>query len=583
MRRTSGRRVDRAPLLFREAPLGLSPITVIERHVPAGNRAMTFIPADCGNRVLALQTQGRGRRVISRNSNWEVPMNSIASAGSVLGSRYVLDHLLAVGGMGQVWKATDQVLERAVAVKLLRTDLIDSEDFRRRFQAEARLAAGLSHPGIAHVYDYSEEVADDQRLAFLVMELVDGQPLSDRLARRDRPTIAETMSILDQTGRALGAAHELGIVHRDVKPGNLLVTPDGRVKVTDFGIARAINSADITEVGQVIGTVRYMSPEQARGEEATPASDVYSLAIVGYEMLSGHTPFAGDSPVAIALAQVQTTPEPLPPSVPAELRSLITQSLAKLSAQRPGDGAAFASALQRITLEPTPTTIRSTTSIDPAPPSQPNRSTDVQATAVFQHPTTSIDPPSSAGGAAAETTAPAPALSNEPLLAEGWVRQQRRRRRVAAWSAAFAVAVCLLLLMAVSGGADRNPETVASGTTVTTPAPPAPRAATATVVTIDPAAYFGRTEADARAALAAAGLTALTTTGPSSADLAGLVIDVQPNGPVAPGSNITITLGDGTIAAVTDPPANDPGTGQGNGNGKDRGKGNGKGKGKIHD
>jgi serine/threonine protein kinase len=503
-------------------------------------------------------------------------MNSIASAGSLLGSRYVLDHLIAVGGMGQVWQATDQVLERAVAVKLLRTDLTDSEDFRQRLRAEARLAAGLSHPGIAHVYDYAEEVSHRRRVAFLVMELVDGQPLSHHLTRRDPPTLADKVSILEQTGRALGAAHTQGIVHRDVKPGNLLITPENRVKVTDFGIARAINSADITEVGQVIGTARYMSPEQARGEEATPASDVYSLAIVAYEMLSGHTPFAGDSPVAIALAHVQTTPPPLPAFVPAGLRSLITQSLAKQPAQRPTDGATFASALQRIAMDSTTPIIRSTTCIDQAPPPQPNRSTDLPATAVLQHPTTTIEARSDADAGAADIALPLPSLAGESLLAEGWVQQQRRRRRLAAWGAALAVAASLLILVALNGGAEPSPSTDASGATVTTTALPA---AAATVVTIDPAAYLGRTEDDARAALTAAGLTTLTTTAPSNADLAGLVIDVQPNGTIPAGSTVTITLGDGTMATVTDPPGNDPGTGDGNGKGKGKDKGNGKGNG----
>lgn len=499
--------------------------------------------------------------------NWDVAMNSIASAGSVLGSRYVLEELIAVGGMGQVWKATDQVLERAVAVKLLRTDLIDSEDFRRRFRSEARLAAGLSHPGIAHVYDYAEDDPDGQPLAFLVMELVAGQPLSDHL-RRGHPTLRETVSILDQTAQALAAAHDVGIVHRDVKPGNVLITPDGRVKVTDFGIARAIDTADITEVGEVIGTVRYMSPEQTRGEEVTPASDVYSLAVIGYEMLSGHTPFDDDSPVAIAVAHVQATPPALPASVPAELRSLITQSLSKQPEQRPRDGERFASALQRITIDPTTPTVRSTW-ISAVPP---KRSSGMQATAVFQHPATEIDRPPTADDAATSTATAVPSPSDEPLLADGWVQQQRRRRRVAAWGAALAVAACLLGLIAFNGGVDRDPSTVVADTTVTTPAPPA---AVANVVTIDPAAYVGHTEADARAALTAAGVTAVTESGPSTADLAGLVIDVQPSGPVAPGSNVTITVGDGTIAAATDPVANDPGAGHGNGSGKGKSKGKG--------
>ena len=294
-------------------------------------------------------------------------MNSFASAGSVLGSRYLLDRRIAVGGMGEVWKATDRVLDRAVAVKILRSDLIDSEAFSVRFRAEARLAAGLSHPGIAHVYDYAEDVHDGQRMAFLVMELVDGQPLSDQLARREPADLGRVVSILDQAAEALGAAHQLGIVHRDVKPGNLMITPDGRVKVTDFGIARAIDSADITEVGQVIGTARYMSPEQARGEAATPASDVYALAVIGYEMLSGRTPFDGETPVAIALAHVQSAPPPLPPSVPGQLRSLIARSLAKLPDQRPHDGAEFAAALHRIAIDPPQATKAAATSVAAVP------------------------------------------------------------------------------------------------------------------------------------------------------------------------------------------------------------------------
>ena len=398
---------------------------------------------------------------------------------------------------------------------------------------------------------------------------------STSLAQIARPWV-KPCPILDQTAQALGAAHSVGIVHRDVKPGNLLITPQGRVKVTDFGIARAIDSADITEVGQVIGTVRYMSPEQASGEEATPASDVYSLAVIGYEMLAGRTPFDGDTPVAIALAHVQSAPQPLPASVPGELRSLIEQSLAKRPEQRPSDGAGFAYALQRIPVDPTPSTM-SPTSIYPAPALQPDRSAGSPSTAVFPQPTTAIERSSGADDAAPEIAAAVASLSPEPLLAEGWVRQQRRRRRVAVWGAALAVAACLLVLIAVNGGADRNPPTVASATsdpTVTTPAPPT----TAAPVVIDPAAYLGRTEPDARAALIAAGLTVVAQPAPSTLDLAGLVIDVQPTGPVAPGSNVTLIFGDGTVAAAAEPPAEDPGNGNGNGGGNGGGKDKNKGK-----
>ena len=503
-------------------------------------------------------------------------MNSFASVGSVLASRYVLDHLVAVGGMGQVWKATDQVLDRAVAVKLVRPDLIDSEDFSSRFRAEARLAAGLSHPGIAHVYDYAEADHDGQRIGFLVMELVDGQPLSEQLVRRDPPNFRRIVSILDQAAEALGAAHKVGIVHRDVKPGNLLITPDGRVKVTDFGIARAIDTEDITEFGQVIGTARYMSPEQARGEDVTPASDVYSLAVVGYEMLSGRTPFAGESPVAIALAHVQTAPPALPPSVPLQLRSLIARSLAKLPEQRPRDGAAFAFALQRIAIDPTPATALLPASTDAVVSPRPGRTSDMQPTAVFANPTTYIDRISDSGTVVSEIAPADPVRSETPLLADGWINAQRRRRRAAGWGAAIALAACLLFLIVLNRGADHDPSTAASGPSESTVAAPPAAVAPADVVTVDPAAYLGLTEAEAQAALSAAGLTPVSTAGASTVDLAGIVIDVQPTGPVPRGSNVTITVGDGTIAAVTDPPADDVGQGNGNGKGSNKGKEKGK-------
>jgi serine/threonine-protein kinase len=494
-------------------------------------------------------------------------MISSASTDVVLGSRYVLDRLIAVGGMGQVWKATDTVLERSVAVKLIRTDLLDSEEFRRRFRAEARLAAALSHPGIAHVYDYAEDSLDGQRIAFLVMEFVDGQPLSDRLAQGDRPSLGEIVSILRQTALALSAAHSVGIVHRDIKPGNLLITPDGGVKVTDFGIARAINSADITEVGTMIGTVRYMSPEQARGDEATPTSDVYSLAVIGYEMLAGRTPFGGDSPVAIALAHVQATPPALPTAVPAGLRSLIERSLAKLPERRPVDGAEFARALQQLTIDPTPPFVGS-----PAPmSSRPSRPAAVDPTAVFDHPETTIGGLAPAEHAATEPVVRSSA-SDHPLITGGWIRQRRRRRRVAGWGAALAVGAVALGLVALIGGADLEPSDTASGVSepmVTTSPPSGPAA---DLVTVDPAAYLGRTEADALALLTAAGLTAVVETAPSTVDLAGVVIDVEPNGAIAPGSIVTLTLGDGTLVPTTDVVSDDPGAGGDNGQGRGTGK-----------
>ena len=192
-----------------------------------------------------------------------------------LGSRYRLLSRIAVGGMGEVWRAEDTVLGRAVAVKVLRSELTSDQTFLDRFRAEARHAAALAHPGIASVYDYGEVAspgADRPDTAFLVMELVDGEPLSALLAREQQLPADRTLDILAQTAAALGAAHAVGVIHRDVKPGNILIRPDGQVKITDFGIARAVNAAPVTATGLVMGTAYYLSPEQAAGQPVTPAS-----------------------------------------------------------------------------------------------------------------------------------------------------------------------------------------------------------------------------------------------------------------------------------------------------------------------
>ena len=266
----------------------------------------------------------------------------------VLGGRYSLFNRIAVGGMGEVWSAMDVVLGREVAVKILRDELVDSSGFLERFRNEARRTAALTHAGIASVFDYGEEAVDGVMKAFLVMELVHGDPLSLVLSKRGPLDVATALSVLVQSADALNAAHQSGIVHRDVKPSNLLMLRDGTVKLTDFGIARALNSVAITQVGQVVGTAQYMSPEQALGRDATSASDVYSLAIIGYEMLSGHAPFVGSHPAALAMAQVNQFPPPLPETVPNGVRALIERSLAKDPADRPRDAGAFALEARRL-------------------------------------------------------------------------------------------------------------------------------------------------------------------------------------------------------------------------------------------
>jgi len=255
-------------------------------------------------------------------------------AAGVLAGRYRLDERIAVGGMGEVWRAEDTVLGRSVAVKCLKPEYVDDAEFRERFRAEARHAAGLSHPGIASVFDYGEQV-EPEKSAWLVMELVDGEPLSTLLRRTGRLPAEQALDLVGQAALALEAAHLAGVVHRDVKPGNLLVRPDGVVKVTDFGIARATDAVPITRTGTVVGTAYYLSPEQASGAAVTPASDVYSLGVVAYECLAGERPFPGTNPVAVATAHLHNPPPPLPDDVPAPVRDLVLRALEKDPARRP--------------------------------------------------------------------------------------------------------------------------------------------------------------------------------------------------------------------------------------------------------
>jgi serine/threonine-protein kinase len=266
--------------------------------------------------------------------------------------RYRLDARIAGGGMGEVWRAGDTLLDRPVAVKLLRQEHADDPVFRARFETEARHAAGLHHPGIAQVYDVG--VGDADHRPYLVMEYVPGRPLSELLRSGEAMDPQAAVVLLAEAGDALGAAHAAGIVHRDVKPANLIVTDERHVKVTDFGIARAADAVALTRTGEVLGTPQYLSPEQAEGRPATPASDVYALGAVAFECLAGRRPYVADSPVATALAHVREPIPDLPPSTPPGLAAVVRRALAKDPAQRYGDGAAFAVALRGALVEVTP-------------------------------------------------------------------------------------------------------------------------------------------------------------------------------------------------------------------------------------
>ena len=276
-------------------------------------------------------------------------MDSLAQ-DTLLGDRYRLDRRIAIGGMGEVWRAEDIVLSRTVAVKVLKSELTQERTFLERFRTEARTTASLQANGIANVFDYGEVASgDDIPVAYLVMEYVDGEPLSAQLARDGRLPAARVLEIIRQAALALAEAHRVGMVHRDVKPGNLLVRrSDGAVKITDFGIARAADAVPLTQNGMVVGTAQYFSPEQAEGRVVGPPSDVYSLGVVAYECLAGRLPFLADSPVTVAMMQIRDVPPALPPDVPGPVQALVMRILAKDPRQRFADGAELAEAVRAV-------------------------------------------------------------------------------------------------------------------------------------------------------------------------------------------------------------------------------------------
>jgi serine/threonine protein kinase len=266
------------------------------------------------------------------------------TSGLTFGGRYQLSSRVAIGGMGEVWQATDLVIGRTVAIKILKDEYLGDPGFLERFRAEARHAALVNHEGIANVFDYGEEDGS----AYLVMELVPGEALSAIIERERVLPTDRVLDMVAQTAAALQAAHAAGLVHRDIKPGNLLITPDGRVKITDFGIARIADQVPLTATGQVMGTVQYLSPEQASGHPASPSTDLYSLGIVAYEALAGKRPFTGESQVAIAMAQINETPPELPVTVAEPVRNLVYACIAKNPSDRPASAAHLARAAQSL-------------------------------------------------------------------------------------------------------------------------------------------------------------------------------------------------------------------------------------------
>ncbi|MCC6495467.1 MAG: serine/threonine protein kinase [Propionibacteriaceae bacterium] len=261
--------------------------------------------------------------------------------GFVLASRYRLQERAAAGGMGEVWGATDLVLERKVALKVLHPQALEQEAVTDRFRAEAKYAAQLSHPNIVEVFDFG--VHDG--LTFLVMEFIEGPTLTQLLEAEGPLAPDRVRTILLQLAGALARAHENGIIHRDLKPANVIVSPDGFAKLMDFGIAKDVDGQSHTVPGEILGTTHYISPEQALGEVVTPRSDLYSLGVLAHELLTGAKPFDRGTPIATALAHVADPPPPLPPEVPPDLAAVVTACLAKDPGDRPVSAAELAGLL----------------------------------------------------------------------------------------------------------------------------------------------------------------------------------------------------------------------------------------------
>ncbi|MDR0343568.1 MAG: serine/threonine-protein kinase [Nocardiopsaceae bacterium] len=465
----------------------------------------------------------------------------MSSTALIMGGRYRLDERIAAGGVGEVWRGHDTVLGRAVAVKLLRPEYTQHPETLARFRAEARHAGGVSHPGIAQVYDYG-----DDGQPFLVMELVDGPSLASVVAEGPL-TARDTMDVAAQTAAALAAAHAAGLVHRDIKPGNLLLGPDGQVKITDFGIAYVAGSAPLTRTGTVIGTPAYLAPERVAGGSATPASDLYSLGVVCYECLTGERPFTG-TPVEIALAHQHGQLPPLPPHVPAQAAALVASLAAKDPAARPAGAADVAQQAARLRdalsaggpggadaaggwAVPPPVTVA-----DPMPNTLIGTPSQVPAGAQAGWP---VQPPPSAPG-------------------QRFGRPRRGRMLLLAVGAVAVVAGLLSwLLVSASGG---SPQGQQAGPAATATAP--------REVTVNPGLLTGQRVGAVRQQLLGLGLRVQVNWRPAGDQPPGTVVKVQPGGQLPVGSTVVVT---GALGP--------PGHGKHHSHGGDNNQGNGPGHG----
>lgn len=269
----------------------------------------------------------------------------------LIGDDYRLQWIIGHGGMSTVWLADDIINDREVAIKVLRPEFSDNREFLSRFRNEAQAAENIDSEHVVATYDY-REVPDPagHTFCFIVMEFVRGESLADLLEREGSLAEDLALDVLEQAAHGLSVIHRMNMVHRDIKPGNMLITANGIVKITDFGIAKAAAAVPLTRTGMVVGTAQYVSPEQAQGKEVTAASDIYSLGVVGYEMMAGRRPFSGDSSVSVAIAHINQAPPQMPTSITAQTRELIGIALRKDPGRRFPDGNEMALAVSAVRL-----------------------------------------------------------------------------------------------------------------------------------------------------------------------------------------------------------------------------------------
>jgi serine/threonine-protein kinase len=464
-------------------------------------------------------------------------MTAAVGQGHLLAGRYRLEEFVAAGGAGTVWRGMDLVLERLVAVKLLRPEVASDPQAAANFLAEARSASRLSHPGIAQVHDYGGAGPTD--VPFLVMELVDGPALSEVLV--SGPLGPErTVNVLAQVAAGLDAAHSAGVVHRDIKPANLLTNRLGQVKITDFGIARVIGAAPVTATGAVTGTPAYLAPERAAGASATPASDLYSLGVVAYECLTGTRPFSGPAAV-VSAAHLQRHFPALPASVPANIAALVRDLTAKDPARRPQSAREVAARVAA--LRPGPA---GETALREEMCSNWTAAGQVPAELVTLTDAAVTVPP---GGSVSQ---PGPAAS-----------VSRRRWRAAGAMLAVAAALMMVGLIGWQVGLTRQSASsgaVARGTAVS-PAVPG--------VAVNPAAFIGLPVGDVLVSLRRMGLRPVLVRVATAGQPPGTVVAVRPGGTLRPGSTVMV------VAAVTprQVSGHDGGGGGNGGGGGDNGGG----------